>query len=141
MESVIGAHGSVPDRYQDEIEEILKGFSDNQESLPTDTLSSNNDSSDSNYYLVNNASDDIHPKTPTPRITKTKIVLLAMAALLIGGFWFWPLIWIGLVLFGIAYLMFFLKPRQTQQIKYWRDKPLEEVPISRWGKLTEWFRR
>ena len=141
MESVIGAHGSVPDRYQDEIEEILKGFSDNQESLPTDTLSSSNDSSDSNDYLVNNASDDIHAKTPTPRITKTKIVLLAMAALLIGGFWFWPLIWIGLVLFGIAYLMFFLKPRQTQQIKYWRDKPLEEVPISRWGKLTEWFRR
>ena len=141
MESVIGAHGSVPDRYQDEIEEILKGFSDNQESLPTDTLSSNNDSSDPNDYLVSTASDDIHAKTPTPRITKTKIVLLAMAALLIGGFWFWPLIWIGLVLFGIAYLMFFLKPRQTQQIKYWRDKPLEEVPISRWGKLTEWFRR
>ena len=141
MESVIGAYGSVPDRYQDEIEEILKGFSDNQESLPTDTLSSSNDSSDANDYLVNNASDDIHAKTPTPRITKTKIVLLAMAALLIGGFWFWPLIWIGLVLFGIAYLMFFLKPRQTQQIKYWRDKPLEEVPISRWGKLTEWFRR
>ena len=141
MESVIGAYRSVPDRYQDEIEEILKGFSDNQESLPTDTLSSSNDSSDSNDYLVNNASDDIRAKTPTPRITKTKIVLLAMAALLIGGFWFWPLIWIGLVLFGIAYLMFFLKPRQTQQIKYWRDKPLEEVPISRWGKLTEWFRR
>ena len=141
MESVIGAYGSVPDRYQDEIEEILKGFSDNQESLPTDTLSSSNDSSDSNDYLVNNASDDIRAKTPTPRITKTKIVLLAMAALLIGGFWFWPLIWIGLVLFGIAYLMFFLKPRQTLHLKYWRDKPLEEVPVSRWEKLTEWFRR
>jgi len=141
MESVIGAYGSVPDRYQDEIEEILKGFSDNQESLPTDTLSSSNDSSDSNDYLVNNASDDIRAKTPTPRITKTKIVLLAMAALLIGGFWFWPLIWIGLVLFGIAYLMFFLKPRQTHHLKYWRDKPLEEVPGSRWEKLTEWFRR
>ena len=141
MESVIGAYGSVPDRYQDEIEEILKGFSDNQESLPTDTLSSSNDSSDSNDYLVNNASDDIRAKTPTPRITKTKIVLLAMATLLIGGFWFWPLIWIGLVLFGIAYLMFFLKPRQTHHLKYWRDKPLEEVPSSRWEKLTEWFRR
>ena len=141
MESVIGAYGSVPDRYQDEIEEILKGFSDNQESLPTDTLSSSNDSSDSNDYLVNNASDDIRAKTPTPRITKTKIVLLAMAALLIGGFWFWPLIWIGLVLFGIAYLMFFLKPRQTYHLKYWRDKPLEEVPSSKWEKLTEWFRR
>ena len=141
MESVIGAYGSVPDRYQDEIEEILKGFSDNQESLPTDTLSSSNDSSDSNDYLVNNASDDIRAKTLTPRITKTKIVLLAMAALLIGGFWFWPLIWIGLVLFGIAYLMFFLKPRQTHHLKYWRDKPLEEVPSSRWEKLTEWFRR
>ena len=141
MESVIGAHGSVPDRYQDEIEEILKGFSDNQESLQTDTLSSSNDPSDSNDYLVNNASDDIRAKTPTPRITKTKIVLLAMAALLIGGFWFWPLIWIGLVLFGIAYLMFFLKPRQTHHLKYWRDKPLEEVPSSRWEKLTEWFRR
>ena len=141
MESVIGAYGSVPDRYQDEIEEILKGFSDNQESLPTDTLSISNDSSDSNDYLVNNASDDIRAKTPTPRITKTKIVLLAMAALLIGGFWFWPLIWIGLVLFGIAYLMFFLKPRQTHHLKYWRDKPLEEVPSSRWEKLTEWFRR
>ena len=141
MESVIGAHGSVPDRYQDEIEEILKGFNDNQESLPTDTLDSGNDSADSNDYLVGNASDHVHAKTHTPKITKTKIVLLAMAALLVGGFWFWPLIWIGLVLFGIAYLMFFLKPRQTQQIKYWRDKPLEEVPISRWGKLTEWFRR
>ena len=141
MESVIGAYGSVPDRYQDEIEEILKGFSDNQESLPTDTLSSSNDSSDSNDYWVNNATDDIRAKTPTPRITKTKIVLLAMAALLIGGFWFWPLIWIGLVLFGIAYLMFFLKPRQTHHLKYWRDKPLEEVPSSRWEKLTEWFRR
>ena len=141
MESVIGAYWSVPDRYQDEIEEILKGFSDNQESLPTDTLSSSNDSSDSNDYLVNNESDDIHANTPTPRITKTKIVLLAMAALLIGGFWFWPLIWIGLVLFGIAYLMFFLKPRQTHHLKYWHDKPLEEVPSSRWEKLTEWFRR
>ena len=141
MESVIGAHGSVPDRYQNEIEEILKGFSDNQESLPTDTLSSNNDSSHSNDYLVNNASDDIHAKTPTPRITKTKIVLLAMAALLVGGFWFWPLIWIGLILFGVSYLMFFLKPRQTQPVKYWRDKPLEEVPVSRLGKLTEWLRR
>ena len=141
MESVIGAYGSVPDRYQDEIEEILNGFSENQESLPTDTLSSSNDSSDSNDYLVNNASDDIRAKTPTPRITKTKIVLLAMAALLIGGFWFWPLIWIGLVLFGIAYLMFFLKPRQTHHLKYWRDNPLEEVPGSRWEKLTEWFRR
>ena len=131
----------MPDRYQDEIEEILKGFGDNQESLPTDTLDSGNDSADSNDYLVGNASDDVHPKTHTPKITKTKIVLLAMAALLVGGFWFWPLIWIGLILFGVSYLMFFLKPRQTQHIKYWRDKPLEEVPDSRLGKLTEWLRR
>ena len=131
----------MPDRYQDEIEEILKGFNDNQESLSTDTLDSGDDSADSNDYLVGNASDDVHAKTHTPKITKTKIVLLAMAALLVGGFWFWPLIWIGLILFGVSYLMFFLKPRQTQPVKYWRDKPLEEVPVSRWGKLTEWFRR
>ena len=87
----------MPDRYQDEIEEILKGFNDNQESLPTDTLSRSNDSADSNDYLVDNTSDDVHAKTHTPKITKTKIVLLAMAALLVGGFWFWPLIWIGLI--------------------------------------------
>ena len=48
----------MPDRYQDEIEEILKGFNDNQESLPTDTLDSGNDSADSNDYLVDNTSDD-----------------------------------------------------------------------------------
>ena len=131
----------MPDRYQDEIEEILKGLNDNQESLPTDTLSSSNDSEDLNDYLVDNASDDVHAKTHAPKITKTKIVLLAMAALLVGGFWFWPLIWIGLILFGVAYLMFFLKPRQTQDIKYWRDKPLEKVPVSRWEKLTGWLRR
>ena len=56
----------MPDRYQDEIEEILKGFNDNQESLPTDTLDSGDDSADSNDYLVGNASDDIHAKTHTP---------------------------------------------------------------------------
>ena len=131
----------MPDKYQDEIEEILKGFSDPQESRPSDTLSSTNDSSGSQDYIMNTASDDIRSKTASPRITKTKIVLIAMAALLIGGFWFWPLIWIGLILFGVAYLMFFLKPRQTQDIKYWRDKPLEKVPVSRWQKLTEWLRR
>ena len=128
----------MPDRYQDEIEEILKGFNDNQESLPTDTLRSSNYSEDLNDYLVDNSSDDVHAKTQAPKITKTKIVLLAMAALLVGGFWFWPLIWIGLILFGDSYLMIFLKPRQTQHTKYWRYKPLEEVPVSRWEKLTEW---
>ena len=137
----IGAYGSVPDKYQEEIEEILKDFSDNQESLPIDTLSNGNYSWDANDYLVDNSSDDVPAKISTPRITKTKVVLLAMAALLIGGFWFWPLIWIGLILFGIAYLMFFLKPRPTHHIKYWRDKPLGEIPVSRWGKLMQWFRR
>lgn len=131
----------MPDKYQEEIEEILKGLGDSQESTPTDTLDIRNDYSDPTDNLEYNASDDIPVKTKKPRITKTKIVLLAMAALLIGGFWFWPLIWIGLILFGIAYIMFFIKPRPKVYVKYWRDKPLEEVRESRWEKLTRWFKQ
>ena len=131
----------MPDKYQEEIEEILKGLGDSQESTPTDTLDILNDYSDPTDNLEYNASDDIPVKTKKPRITKTKIVLLAMAALLIGGFWFWPLIWIGLILFGIAYIMFFIKPRPKVYVKYWRDKPLEEVRESRWEKLTRWFKQ
>ena len=131
----------MPDKYQEEIEEILKGLGDSQEYTPTDTLDIRNDYSDPTDNLEYNASDDIPVKTKKPRITKTKIVLLAMAALLIGGFWFWPLIWIGLILFGIAYIMLFIKPRPKVYVKYWRDRPLEEVRESRWEKLTRWFKQ
>ena len=133
----------MPDKYQEEIEEILKGFGDSQESTPTDTLDIQNDYSDptDNDNLEYNSSDDIPVKAKKPRITKTKIVLLAMATLLVGGFWFWPLIWIGLMLFGIAYIMFFIKPRPKHHVKYWRAKPLEEVRESRWEKLTRWFKQ
>ena len=105
----------MPDKYQEEIEEILKEFVDSQESTPTDTLDIRDDYSGPTDNLGPDGSDDNPIRADTPKITKTKIVLLAMAALLIGGFWFWPLIWIGLILFGIAYIMFFVKPRPKQK--------------------------
>ena len=131
----------MPDKYQEEIEEILKELVDSQESTPTDTLDIRDDYSGQTDNLDPDASDDIPIRANTPKITKTKIVLLAMAALLIGGFWFWPLIWIGLILFGIAYIMFFVKPRPKHYAKYWRNKPLEEVRESRWERLTRWFKQ
>ena len=82
----------MPDKYQEEIEEILKEFVDNQESKPTDTLDIRDDYSGPTNNLGPEESDDIPIMANTPKITKAKIVLLAMAALLIGGFWFWPLI-------------------------------------------------
>jgi hypothetical protein len=114
----------MPKRYQEEIEEILKQTAD---------LSSGKRRRRGKQGLLSlmwrYASESIGGKTWS--ITPGRVMLIAVALLLsalvmvaaipgLAG----PLAWAGLILFIVAYAMFFIRPRRVE--KRWRGQPIDD---------------
>ena len=131
----------MPEKYQEEIEEILKGLGQQVPDKPADELEPPVDDAPGRINPVESAvQPGPHSTRRWPKVTPSKVALLGLATLVIGAFWLWPLIWVGLVLLAAAYLMFFVRPRSIHQEKYWRDRPMEDKPASPWAKLTRWLK-
>ena len=127
----------MPDKYQEEIEEILEGLGQQAPDKPVGELERPVDDAPRGKIPAESA---VQPKRPWPKITPSKVALLGLATLVIGAFWLWPLIWVGLVLLAASYLMFFIRPRSMHYEKHWRDKPIEDQPTSPWAKLARWLK-
>ena len=131
----------MPEKYQEEIEEILKGLGQQAPDKPVGELERPLDDAPRGMNPNESVTQpNLHPTRRWPKITPSKVALLGLATLVIGAFWLWPLIWIGLVLLAAAYLMFFVRPRSMRREKYWRDRPIEEQPTSPWAKLARWLK-
>ena len=131
----------MPEKYQEEIEEILKGLGQQAPDNSVGQLERPADDAPRGTNPMESAGQpNLHPTRRGLRITPSKVALLGLAALVIGAFWLWPLIWVGLVLLAASYLMFFVKPRFTHYEKHWRDRPIEDEPTSPWAKLTRWLK-
>ena len=65
--------------------------------------------------------------------------MLTGAIVLIAGIWFWPLIWVGLVLLAVSYLLFFVTPRSISYEKKWRGRSVDEVQ-SQWDRIKNWLK-
>ena len=133
----------MPEKYKDEIEEILRKAG---EAVPTQSREEPQRHSEDR--LRESRESMIRRRAPIPgyrssqhrpRITPGKLMLAGLVVLLIG-IRFWPMIWVGLAMLVVAYLMYFVSPRSISYEKRWRGQPLEESPTSYWDRFKRWLR-
>lgn len=72
-------------------------------------------------------------------VTPGKLMLAGLVLFLVG-LAIRPLIWLGLITFVAAYLLYFLKPRAIRQEKRWRGRSVEEEETSTLEWLKRWFK-
>ena len=132
----------MPEKYKDEIEEILKRAG---EAAPSRAP---NESERNAEDRLRGRESTVSPQAPTPRsrpsqsrpsITPGKLMLIGVIVLLVG-IKFWPLIWVGLAILAGGYLMYFAAPRSINYEKRWRGMPVEDAPKSQWDRLKRWIK-
>ena len=131
----------MPEKYKDEIEEILRKAG---EAAPSQT------SKDTGGHPEDRHPEPLatrqapkpgnRPSQGRPTITAGKLMLVGVITLLIGVK-FWPLIWVGLVMLVVAYLMYFVSPRSINYEKRWRGRSVEDPPGSYLDRLKHWLRK
>jgi len=131
----------MPDKYQDEIEEILKRVGEAPPSEPSQE-GERRSIVDRDPRPIR-ASQEAPAAAPNyrwrlPRISPGKVMLTG-AIVLITGIWFWPLIWVGLALLAVSYLLFFVTPRSISYEKKWRGRSVDEVQ-SPWDRIKNWLK-
>ncbi len=142
----------MPEKYQDEIEEILKGIEEegpavlsrNSQPILDDLPRPRSDA------LSRGIDRDPNRGEPSSRsrfrwqsVTPGKVALASLALLLLGfllrsagGGW---LVWAGMLGLAAAYLLFFVRPRQVNQDKRWRGRAVESQGPSPWRKFRRWL--
>ena len=133
----------MPERYQDEIEEILRKAG---EAAPGDAARER-PRADDRVVVPVRAPDQAPNPAPSqrrrwPRLTPGKLMLLGLALFVIGALWgsARPLVWVGLGMTVLAYLLFFVSPRSIEHEKRWRGQVVEEYD-SPWQRLRRWLTR
>ena len=131
-----------PDRYQDEIEEILKSAGETPPSESTKEL----EIPPEDRRALPRAGQrpqapGYRPRTRWPTISPGKILLLGLIIIVITSLLgMWKLVWIGLGLLVVGYLLFFITPRSINVEKRWRGQSLEEGGTSAWDKVKRWMK-
>ena len=132
----------MPEKYKDEIEEILKKAG---EAAPKQTASESErhpeDRPQGRESVVSRqvAASRSKPNQGRPSITPGKLMLVGVI-LLVVGMKFWPLIWVGLAILAGGYMMYFMAPRSINYEKRWRGRSVADVPTSQWDRLKRWIR-
>ena len=129
----------MSDKYQKEIEEILKRAED---VLPRErTRPSKREQGSSFSNPLDRLSGGRVLKISAGKLMLTSFALLLLA-LIVGatqlGFAV-PLVIAGLVLFVVAYALFFIRPNPSSYEKRWRGRVIEDSP-SPLERLKRWLR-
>ena len=129
----------MPDRYQDEIEEILRRAGEVVPSSPPKEI----ERAEAERVRPDRANRQDPAPSPNyrwrlPRISAGK-VMLAGAVILVLGIWFEPLIRVGLALLVGSYLLFFVTPRSISNEKRWRGRHVEEYQTP-WERFKRWMK-
>jgi hypothetical protein len=133
----------MPEKYRDEIEEILKKAGEvappsspgEPEGRPKDRPRE--------VRQVRRAPAErrgVNPRWPsiTPgKMLLAGLILFVVAALLGLG----PLIWVGLGLLVVAYLLFFITPRSIYYEKRWRGRSVDDGSSTAWDRFRQWLKR
>ncbi len=134
----------MPEKYKDEIEEILKRAGEAAPSKPA------NESERHPEDRPRGRDSMVSREAPTPQgkpvqgrptITPGKLMLLGVILLIVGMIGFWPLIWVGLAILAGGYMMYFVAPRSISYEKRWRGRSVDEdAPRSQWDRLKRWIK-
>lgn len=142
----------MPDKYQDEIEEILRR---SESSAPADPARESGRAAPQGTTRKPDPLRAPAVRTPDaapspgsrrhragrwPTITPGKLLLAGLVLFLIAALLRWSLvIWVGLGILAVAYLMFFVRPAASGYEKRWRGRALE-ARGSAWRRLARWLR-
>ena len=133
----------MPEKYKDEIEEILKKAGEAAPPKPAnDSERHPEDRPRGQDAMISRqaAAPDSRSTRSRPSITPGKLMLIGVI-LLIVGFKFWPLIWVGLAILAGGYMMYFVAPRTISHEKRWRGRSVEaDAPRSQWDRLKRWIK-
>lgn len=80
----------------------------------------------------------------TPAVSPGKLMVGGVVALVVAMIFSslrGPLIWTGLGLFILAYVLFLVRPRVPRYEKRWRGRLIEEEPGSLWERIRRSWRR
>ena len=130
----------MPEKYQDEIEEILRRAGEVSRS---ETSKEQEKASEDRPTRMRRSSSPTHSPGPDtsrrwPSFSPGKLMLAGLIVILVGFFTFWGLIWVGLAMLAVAYLLYFVSPRSISFEKRWRGRPVEERRTP-WQKLKRWL--
>ena len=124
----------MQDKYQKEIEEILKNAG---EVAPDESGRKLEKPLEDRPKAVRQADEASKPQpyqTPRgrwPSITPGKVLLTGLVVFIITALLqIWVLIWVGLALLVLGYLLFFITPRNISIEKRWRGEAIEDKPRS-----------
>jgi hypothetical protein len=129
----------MPEKYQDEIEEILKGIEEKGPIIPVRK----------SEQPVRAGYETAAPEVRTdravrasgrqlPSISPSKLAVAGIICILLGWLWLNLFIWVGLGLLAGSYLMAFVRPRSINMEKRWRGQPLDER-CSPWQRFKRWL--
>ena len=133
----------MPEKYQDEIEEILRRSGEFAPVKSPMERQQPPDDSPETYSSVREVKQSGgRPARWWPSLSPGKVMLGGLAIFLIGAITpFSLLIWLGLAILVGAYLLFFVKPGSSSLEKRWRGRAVEEDDGSSVDKLKKWLRR
>lgn len=134
----------MSNKYQKEIEEILKNAG---EVAPDEAVGEMERPLDDRPKELRQASrpnkDSVSdpPRRRWPSITPGKILLTGLLVFIVTALLqLWVLIWVGLALLVVGYLLFFVTPRNISMEKRWRGERIEDSPESLWDRLKHWIK-
>ena len=135
----------MSDKYQKEIEEILKNAGEN---VPEESAGEREKPLEDRPRAVRRAAASAD-KTQAhytsgrrwPTITPGKILVAGLVVFIITALLqIWVLIWVGLALLVVGYLLFFITPRNITLEKRWRGESIEDPPESPWDRFKRWIK-
>lgn len=131
----------MPDKYQDEIEEILKRAG---EVAPKESRrESERPPEDQPRALQERRHPNSGGSGRRRRLTITpgKILIVGLVLFLISLVVKLPiLVWVGLGLLALGYLLYFMSPKSAPSDKRWRGMPVGEVDSSPWERVKRWLK-
>lgn len=134
----------MSDKYEKEIEEILKNAG---EVAPDEAVGEMERPLDDRPKELRQASSSkkapvsYTPRGRWPSITPGKILMTGLLVFIVTALLqIWVLIWVGLALLVVGYLLFFVTPRNISMEKRWRGESIEDTPESPWNRFKRWIK-
>ena len=135
----------MQNKYQKEIEEILKNAG---EVAPDESGRETEKPLEDRPGVVRQAaaeskksSDSYTTRGRWPTVTPGKVLMTGLVVFIITALLqIWVLIWVGLALLVLGYLLFFITPRNISIEKRWRGESIEDPPGSPWDRFKRWIK-
>ncbi len=134
----------MPDKYEKEIEDILKNAG---EVAPEERVGEMERPLDDRPKALRQSSSSNKAPVPYrlrgrwPSITPGKILITGLLVFIVTALLqIWVLIWVGLALLVVGYLLFFVTPRNVSIEKRWRGESIEDQPESPWDRFKRWIK-